>query len=120
MELLAPAGTMEALIAAVQNGADAVYLGARQLNARAGAGNFSRDELIDAVNYCHDRGAKVHVTVNIMVKDSEDPALQDVADQLAASGADAAIVQDIGAAQALRAMLPSLKLDTQGWPTDWA
>ena len=77
MELLAPAGTMEALIAAVQNGADAVYLGARQLNARAGAGNFSRDELIDAVNYCHDRGAKVHVTVNIMVKDSSEVAFVD-------------------------------------------
>ena len=60
-ELLAPAGSREALIAAVQNGADAVYLGARLFNARRGADNFDKSGLEEAVSYCHARGVRVHV-----------------------------------------------------------
>ena len=63
-ELLAPAGGMEALIAAVQNGADAVYFGARLFNARRGADNFGEDGLKEAVFYCHARGVRAHVTLN--------------------------------------------------------
>ncbi|MBO4883759.1 MAG: U32 family peptidase, partial [Clostridia bacterium] len=110
MELLAPAGGPEALIAAIQNGADAVYLGAQMLNARAGAGNFDRDALKWAADYAHERGARVHVTVNTMVKESEGALLEQVAEQIAFAGVDAAIVQDLGVAGALRAMLPSLQL----------
>ncbi len=110
VELLAPAGGKEALVAAIQNGADAVYLGAQMLNARAGAGNFDRDALRWAVEYAHERGARIHVTVNTMVKESEGDLLEQVAEQIAFAGADAAIVQDLGAARALRAMLPSLQL----------
>ena len=109
-ELLAPAGGRDALIAAVQNGADAVYLGTQLLNARAGAANFDREELKWAVDYCHERGVSVHVTVNTVVKDGEESLLEQVAGQLAYAGADAAIVQDLGVAKALGEMLPSLKL----------
>ena len=110
VELLAPAGGRDALIAAVQNGADAVYLGAQMLNARAGAANFDADGLKWACDYCHERDVKVHVTVNTMVKESESPLICEVARQIAAAGADAAIVQDPGVASALREMLPSLHL----------
>ena len=64
MELLAPAGSRQALQAAVQNGADAVYLGAGAFNARMGARNFSMEELAEAVTYCHIRGVRVYLTVN--------------------------------------------------------
>ena len=110
IELLSPAGTREALVAAVQNGADAVYLGAQMLNARAGAGNFDRDALRWAADYAHERGARIHVTVNTMVKESESEPLEEVAEQMAFAGVDAAIVQDLGVAKALKAMLPGLQL----------
>ncbi len=110
MELLAPAGTHESLVAAVQNGANAVYLGAQALNARAGAGNFSADELCRAADYAHERGVKIHVTVNTMVKQRELNILDEVAAQLARAGVDAAIVQDFGVAARLRERLPSLPL----------
>ena len=75
MELLAPAGDFEALRAAVQNGADAVYLGAGAFNARRNAGNFEGDALDEAVAYCHARGVKVHVTLNTLVREDEFEAL---------------------------------------------
>ncbi|NLG24404.1 MAG: U32 family peptidase [Clostridiales bacterium] len=110
MELLSPAGNRESLIAAAQNGADAVYLGAKALNARMGAGNFGRDELLWAADYLHERGLKLYVTVNVMVKQSEMGELESLAGTLAAAGVDAAIVSDLGAAAALAQMLPSLAL----------
>ena len=73
LELLAPAGSMEALRAAVQNGADAVYLGAGSFNARQGARNFTVEALPEAVRYAHVRGAAVHLTVNTLVSDREVP-----------------------------------------------
>ncbi len=110
MELLSPAGTYESLVAAVQNGADAVYLGTQALNARSGAGNFSADELCRAADYAHERGVKVHVTVNTMVREDEMKLLDQVAQQIARAGVDAAIVQDFGVAMKLRERLPSLSL----------
>ena len=68
LELLAPVGSFEALKAAVQNGANAVYLGGKDFSARASANNFDRDELIEAVKYCHIRGCRVFVTVNTLIK----------------------------------------------------
>ena len=73
LELLAPAGSMEALRAAVQNGADAVYLGVGPFNARQGARNFTVDTLREAVKYAHIRGAAVHLTLNTLVSDREAP-----------------------------------------------
>lgn len=110
MELLSPAGTHESLVAAVQNGANAVYLGAQALNARAGAGNFDADALCRAADYAHERGVKIHVTVNTMVRQDEMKLLDDVARQIARAGVDAAIVQDFGVAAQLRERLPSLSL----------
>ncbi len=110
MELLSPAGTYESLVAAVQNGANAVYLGTQALNARSGAGNFSAEELCRAADYAHERGVKIHVTVNTMVREDEMKLLDQVAQQIARAGADAAIVQDFGVAMKLRERLPSLSL----------
>ena len=110
MELLSPAGTHESLVAAVQNGANAVYLGAQALNARAGAGNFDADALCRAADYAHERGVKIHVTVNTMVRQDEMKLLDEVARQIARAGVDAAIVQDFGVAAQLRERLPSLSL----------
>lgn len=110
MELLAPAGDRDALIAAVQNGADAVYLGTGAFNARRNAANFDGDALGEAVRYCHARGVKVHVTLNTLVMQDELPALEDAVDHINRSGADAVIVQDFGVARALKQMAPQLQL----------
>ena len=109
-ELLAPAGGREALIAAVQNGADAVYLGARLFNARRGADNFDEGGLKEAVSYCHARGVRVHVTLNTLVRDGEMAALEEQVREAAEAGADAAIVQDLGVAALVRRMAPGLSL----------
>ena len=80
LELLSPAGSLDALHAAVCNGADAVYLGAEGFNARAGARNFTLDELPEAVRYCHVRGVRVYLTLNTLVTDRELPKVAEVAD----------------------------------------
>ena len=110
MELLAPAGDRDALEAAVNAGADAVYLGLTHLNARRGAGNFDESALETACLFCHERGVKVYVTVNTLVKDQEMDQLEQIAQALWRAQADAAIVQDLGAAWALGRMLPELPL----------
>jgi putative protease len=110
IELLAPAGDMGALVAAVEAGADAVYLGGKTLSARKNAGNFDGDELVRAAEFCHERGRRMYVTVNTLVRDGEFPVLAELAEQIARAGADAAIVQDFGVAGALSAMLPGLEL----------
>ncbi len=110
MRLLAPAGGREQLEAAVKNGADAVYLGAGGFNARAGAENFGGGSLREAVAYCHGRGVKVHVTLNTLVTDRETLPLLRQLREIAESGADAAIVQDLGVAALARRCCPSLPL----------
>ena len=108
MEVLAPAGGREQLIAAVYSGADAVYLGTKGFNARRKADNFGEDELKQAVAFCHGRGVRVHVTVNTLVTDSELPALWDTVREVAESGADAVILQDLAAAALFREHVPDL------------
>ena len=110
LELLAPAGDAEALRAAVQCGADAVYLGAGGFNARRNADNFDGDGLMRAVDYCHARNTRVHVTLNTLVRQDEMDALYDTIRQINESGADAVIVQDFGVARAVRQMAPALEL----------
>ena len=107
-EILAPAGGMEQLTAAVRCGADAVYLGAGGFNARQSAENFGGGRLAEAVSYAHVRGVKVHVTVNTLVMDDELPALDRAVREIAASGADAAIIQDLAVNARFRDLCPDL------------
>lgn len=109
-ELLAPVGSWEALKAAVQNGADAVYLGGKAFSARQFADNFDRDELLRAVEYAHVRGVRVFVTVNTLVADRELRELADYLRYLYEIGVDAAIVQDLGVVRLARRILPHLEL----------
>lgn len=110
IELLAPAGSFEALKAAVENGADAVYLGGKLFNARASAANFDLDELKKAITYAHEREVKVYVTVNILVGDSEFSELTDYLYDIYSLGADAVIVQDLGVAHFIRSVLPEMEI----------
>ncbi|MBE7026621.1 MAG: U32 family peptidase [Ruminococcaceae bacterium] len=109
-ELLSPAGNFEALIAAVQNGADAVYLGGTAFSARAGAGNFDDNSLIEAVKYCHVRGVKVFVTLNTLIKQTEFEKAAEFAHFLHESGVDGIIVQDAGLAAYILACVPDIRL----------
>ena len=109
-EILAPAGGKEQLLAAVRAGADAVYLGARNFNARRGAANFEENELFEAVAYCHARNVKVHVTLNTLVTDSELPDLLEEIKYVAKSGADAVIVQDLATAKLVREHCPDIAM----------
>ena len=108
LELLAPAGSMDALRAAVQNGADAVYLGLSAFNARRGAKNFTLEELREAVTYCHVRGAAVHLTLNILAADRELPEAAELIRAAAQLGVDAFIVQDLGLVRLCRALAPDV------------
>ena len=110
LELLAPAGSPEALRAAVENGADAVYLGWGAFNARRGARNFSDEEFAEALVYCHARGVRVFLTLNILLTDRELPAALESARTASRLGADAVLVQDWGLLDLLRRTLPDLPL----------
>ena len=109
-ELLAPAGSPEALRAAVQCGAGAVYLGCGAFNARRSAKNFSPEEFVQAVRYCHVRGVRVYLTLNTLVTDRELPAALETARMASDAGADAILIQDWGLLTRLRQMLPDQPL----------
>ena len=116
-ELLAPAGSYDALVAAVRAGADAVYLGVGSFNARRNARNFSLESsddaacsLQDAVSFCHIRGVKVHLTLNTLIRDRELSEAMRIAEQACACGVDALIVQDRGLARLLHTAAPDLTL----------
>ncbi len=110
LELLAPAGSMEALRAAVQNGANAVYLGCGQFNARQSAKNFTPQSLTEAVKYCHIRGVAVHLTLNTLVSDRESEEATALIRHAAAAGVDAFIVQDLGIVQLCKQIAPGVPL----------
>ena len=110
MELLCPAGSPEALRAAVQNGADAVYLGWGVFNARRNAKNFTDEEFADALRYCHERGVRVYLTLNTLLDDRELPEALELARRGGELGVDAVLVQDWGLFSLLRAVLPELPL----------
>ena len=109
-EILSPVGNEEMLIAAVRSGADAVYLGAKDFSARRNAENFGREELKKAVDYCHIRGVKVYLTLNILIKDHEMSAAFDLAKSAYDMGIDGIIIEDLGLAQILREKIPALPL----------
>ncbi|MDD1775524.1 MAG: U32 family peptidase, partial [Methanobacterium sp.] len=109
-ELLAPAGSLEALKAAVNVGADAVYLSGKDFGARQYAPNFDEDQMVQALKYAHLRNVKVYVTVNTLLYDYE---LSDLADYLLwlyKAGADALILQDVGVASLCRELIPNMEM----------
>lgn len=109
-EVLAPAGDREVLETAIRAGADAVYFGLQQFNARARATNFDDSSLGDTVRALHERGVKAYVTLNTLVFDSELPAMERAIRTCADAGVDAVIVQDIGVAKMLRKVAPSMPI----------
>ncbi|WP_455539551.1 DUF3656 domain-containing U32 family peptidase [Terrisporobacter sp.] len=110
VELLAPVGSFESLKAAVQNGANAVYLGGKDFSARASANNFDRDELREAVKYAHTRGVRVFVTTNTLIKQNELESFIEYVKFLYDINIDALILQDIGAAMTIKKLLPDFEL----------
>lgn len=121
-ELLVPVGGKEQLLAAVANGADAVYFGGSVFNARMNAENFGRREIREAIDLAHSYGVSVHVTQNTLVRDDEMPDALEQAAYLYEAGVDALIVQDRGLASRVHGMLPDLPLhmSTQGTISDVA
>ena len=109
-ELLAPAGSFDALVAAVNAGADAVYFGGGAFNARAFAKNFNADELSSALAYAHIHGVKAYITLNTLIFDKEAEDFVNYAKLVADAGVDAAIVADMGAVSLLRKYVPELAL----------
>ncbi len=109
-EILAPAGSMESLFAAIRSGADAVYLGAKDFSARKGAENFSFEELKEAVNYCHLHSAKAYLALNTLMRDSELQKALDLAVDARNIGIDAIIIQDLGLVKLLRDNYPEITL----------
>lgn len=109
-EILAPCGAFEQLQAAINAGADAVYLGYGEFNARRNAKNFTFDELKQAVEYCHSFGVKVHATVNTLIKDNEIEKIYAVLTDLVKANVDAVIVQDLGVARIIKESFPDLTM----------
>lgn len=108
VELLAPAGNMDALIAAVNGGCDAVYLGLKSFSARAFAGNFSHEEFIEGIHYCHTRNVKIYCTINTMLFESEiENAKKEVA-FLYENDCDAILIQDLGLFHYVRTCYPDM------------
>lgn len=109
-ELLAPAGKWEAMLAAVQNGADAIYLGETSFSARKNAGNFTWEEIEEAVKYCHIRGVKVYLALNTLISERELKDFENAVIKAADCGIDALIIQDIGAAKIASCVCPDMPL----------
>ncbi len=110
IELLAPAGSIESLYAAVQAGADAVYMGGSKFSARAYANNFDDEQLKEAINYCHLYGVKVYITVNTLIKEEEIKEAIKYIRFLYSIGADALIIQDTGIAKLIKENLPDFEI----------
>lgn len=111
IEVLVPAGSLESLVTAVNNGADAVYLGGSSFSARANAVNFTNDEIERAVRYAHIRGAKVYVALNTLVEDDKLNEAYEFAAFCYKAGVDALIVQDLGILSMLKTCFPDFKLN---------
>ena len=109
-EILSPAGDFEKLKSAVYFGADAVYLAGSHFGMRAASSNFTNEELREAVEFCHSRGVKLYVTVNIMPRDGEYAPLREFLTYLGEIGVDAAIIADLGVAALLRECAPNVPL----------
>ena len=116
IELLAPVGGLDQFFAAVENGADAVYMGGNKFNARMKAENFSKEQLIEVIRYAHLRNVKVYITVNTLLSDEELPSAAEYCAELYSMGADAIMIQDLGLVRWIKENLPNLPMyfSTQG------
>jgi len=110
VELLSPAGNMECLVSAVQNGADAVYVGGKKFGARAYANNFDYDEMVDAIKYCHLYGVRIYVTVNIICFEDELEEALKYIEFLYINNVDALIMQDLGLITIVRRKYPNMEI----------
>ena len=110
VELLSPAGDLECLKVAVQNGANAVYFGAEQFNARINSRNFGKQELVEAIEYAKLRGVKTHLTLNILIKNNEFEDAIKLVEFAYNSGIDAVIIQDLGLAKKVIELFPDLEV----------
>ena len=110
-ELLSPVGNKECLYAAIHNGADAVYLGGKLFGARKFAGNFTKEELKEAIDYAHLYGVKVYVTVNTIIYNDEIEELLEYVDYLYYINADALIMQDLGMISLVKERYPDLEIN---------
>lgn len=110
MELLAPVGSMDSMVSALNNGCDAIYLGGKDFNARQNANNFTNDELKDIINYCHLRGVKVNLTLNILYKEKEIQNVLNFVSEIYSYGIDALIIQDIGIFNLIKTHLKDVAL----------
>ena len=110
IEILAPAGSYDALVAAVRSGANAVYLGTKALNARRNAANFDDEQLAEAVKYCHQRNVKVHQTINTLMYDGEAEEVADAVRTAVKCGVDALIIQDMGVLEIAKKIAPQMEL----------
>ncbi len=110
IELLSPAGTQAALKAAVNAGADAIYIGGKEFNARRNAENFTEEEILEGIRYAHLRGKKVYLTLNTLIKKTEVKELIRELKFIASAGFDAIILQDLGALEIIKKVIPSIPL----------
>ena len=117
-ELLAPAGSFESMVAAVNAGADAVYMGGSRFGARAYAENLDTGKMIEALDFCHLHGVKLYMTVNTLLKEQEMGELYDFLAPFYEHGLDAAIVQDFGVLRYLKRQFPELDLHASTQMTD--
>lgn len=120
-EILAPAGNLEKLKIAIDFGADAVYVGGSKLNLRAFAGNFTNEELAEAVKYCHDRGRKIYVTLNVFARNFDLNGAGDYIKELENLGVDAVLISDPGLIAIAKEVAPNLEihLSTQANTVNW-
>ncbi len=110
IEILAPCGSFESVKAAVRSGADAVYMGTKNFNARIKAENFGEDTFGEAVDYCHSHCVKVNVTMNTLISDEEIPSAIEIVRHVCKKGAGVLILQDLGLAQLIRKSAPDMEL----------
>ena len=110
LEILSPAGSPEGVIAAAQNGADAIYMGFGEFNARKNAKNFTHEEFVRALEYCRVRGVKTYLTLNTLATNNELPLIAERAKEACRAGIDAIIVQDLGVMTAVRQAVPEVPL----------
>ena len=110
MEILSPAGNMECFIAALEGGANAIYLGGKNFGARAFSPNFTNEEIIEAINLAHKYGVRVYVTVNTLIYEDEVKEFMDYIDFLHKNNVDAIIIQDIGMLDLVRKTYPNLEI----------
>ena len=110
VEILAPAGSMESMMAAVQAGADAIYMGGSRFGARAYADNPEEDRFLEAIDYVHLHGCRLYMTVNTLVKEEELDQLYDFLKPYYERGLDAVIVQDLGVWKFIREHFPDLPI----------